>query len=71
MGHIIKRDVVSREKGKLYYIDKPGNLCEADLANFKKAKAGIEKTKKSRSNKRTGTLKNKAKRVAKKYSKKK
>ena len=70
MGHIIKRDVVDREKGKLYYIDKPGNLCVADMVNVKKAMKSISERKKGRSNKATQTLKNKAKKVAKKYSKK-
>ena len=71
MGHIIKHDVVKREMGKLYYIDKPGNLCEADMQNMKNARKRIEGEKKSRSNKASHTMKNKAKKVAKKYSKKK
>ena len=71
MGHIIKRDVIKREKGKLYYIDKPGNLCEADMQNMRSTRKKIDGEKKSRSNKARHTLKNKAKAVTKKYSKKK
>ena len=71
MGHVIKKDVVERERGKLYYINKGGDLCEADMQNMRKARKSIEERKKSRSNKPKHTLKNKAKKVAKKYSKKK
>jgi hypothetical protein len=33
MGKVLKKAVVKREKGKLYYIDAKGNLC---CANMKK-----------------------------------
>ncbi len=32
MGKIIKKDVVKRKKGMLYYLDKDGNLCEAKMS---------------------------------------
>lgn len=32
MGQIIIPNAVNREKGKLYYIDNEGNLCEAPLS---------------------------------------
>jgi hypothetical protein len=31
MGKIIKKGVVTRQKGKLYYIDASGNVCEAAM----------------------------------------
>lgn len=40
MGKIIKKGVVERVKGKLYYIDGKGNVCEADM----KKKVGKTKT---------------------------
>ena len=38
MGKIIVRNVITREKGKLYYIDKDGNVCEAEMARGRKKK---------------------------------
>ena len=32
MGKVIARNVVSRKKGYLYYIDAKGNVCEAKMA---------------------------------------
>lgn len=31
MGRIIKKDVVERKKGMLYYVDGKGNVCEAEM----------------------------------------
>ena len=31
MGKIIIRNLVEKEKGKLYYIDGKGNVCEAKM----------------------------------------
>jgi len=33
MGKIIIRNAVQREKGKMYYIDGEGNLCEAIMVH--------------------------------------
>jgi hypothetical protein len=38
MGRIIKRNVVKRKKGYLYYIDAHGNLCEAKMKRGRKKK---------------------------------
>ena len=38
MGKIIKRNVVERKKGYLYYIDGAGNVCEAKMARGKRKK---------------------------------
>ena len=32
MGRIIKKNVVKRKPGHLYYIDGAGNVCEAKMA---------------------------------------
>jgi len=47
MGKIIKRKVVTRKKGYLYYVDGSGNVCEARMARGgKKKKAKKKVTKK-------------------------
>ncbi len=38
MGKIIKRNVVERKKGYLYYIDAKGNVCEAKMARGRRKK---------------------------------
>lgn len=38
MGKIIAKNIVKREKGFLYYIDKEGNVCEAKMARGGKKK---------------------------------
>ena len=43
MGKIIVKNAVKREKGKMYYVDGKGNLCEAKMA-----KGGKRKKKKKR-----------------------
>jgi len=43
MGKIIKKNVVSRKPGHLYYIDGSGNLCEAVMA-----RGGRKKKKKKK-----------------------
>lgn len=49
MGTILKRNVVDREKGKLYYIDGKGNVCSANMkkggAKKKPAKKATAKRK--------------------------
>ena len=36
MGKIVKKDVVKRKKGYLYYVDGKGNVCEAKMKNARK-----------------------------------
>jgi len=36
MGEIILANVIKREKGYLYYIDKVGNVCRAKMKNVKR-----------------------------------
>jgi len=38
MGKVIKKNVVTRKKGYLYYIDGKGNVCEAKMARGGKRK---------------------------------
>ena len=38
MGEIIIQNAVKREKNKMYYIDKDGNLCVADMHQYLNAK---------------------------------
>jgi len=52
MGKVVKRNVVKRKKGYLYYVDGKGNVCEAKMARGgkrkKKAKKKTKKKKKRR-----------------------
>jgi len=43
MGKVIKKNVVDRKPGHLYYIDGAGNLCEAVMA-----RGGRKKKKKKK-----------------------
>ena len=45
MGKIIVKNVVKREKGKLYYLDGAGNVCEAIMARGGKKKKVVKKKK--------------------------
>jgi len=38
MGKVIKKGVVKRQKGYLYYVDGKGNVCEAKMARGGKKK---------------------------------
>jgi len=38
MGKIIKKNVVKREKGFLYYVDVEGNVCQAKMKRGGKKK---------------------------------
>lgn len=38
MGKIIKKNVVTRKKGYLYYVDGQGNVCESKMSRGKKKK---------------------------------
>jgi len=53
MGKVIKKGVVTRKKGYLYYIDGKGNVCEAKMARGgKKKKKAKKKVKKKVSKKK-------------------
>ena len=45
MGKVIKKNVITRKKGYLYYIDGQGNVCEAKMARGgkKKKKKAVKK----------------------------
>jgi len=44
MGKIIKKKVITRKKGYLYYVDGAGNVCEARMARGgKKKKKKVKK----------------------------
>ncbi|MBR9702193.1 hypothetical protein GOV13_04700 [Candidatus Pacearchaeota archaeon] len=45
MGKIVKKNVVTRKKGFLYYVDGQGNVCEAKMARGgkKKKKKAVKK----------------------------
>ncbi len=46
MGKIVKKNVVTRKKGYLYYVDGQGNVCEAKMARGgKKKKKKVVKKK--------------------------
>ena len=38
MGKIIKKNVITRKPGHLYYVDGAGNVCEAKMARGGKRK---------------------------------
>lgn len=40
MGKVIVKNAIKREKGKLYYVDKAGNVCSADM----KRKTAVKKS---------------------------
>ena len=46
MGKIIKKNVVNRKPGHLYYIDGAGNVCEAKMARGGKRKKKKKAVKK-------------------------
>ena len=44
MGKIIKKKVITRKPGHLYYVDGQGNVCEAKMARGgKKKKKAVKK----------------------------
>ena len=47
MGKIIKKDVITRKPGHLYYVDGQGNVCEAKMARGGKKKKKAVKRKKA------------------------
>jgi len=62
MGSIVKKNVVTRKKGYLYYVDGSGNVCEAKMARGgKKKKATKKKPVKKKVAKKTVAKKKPAK----------
>ena len=51
MGKILKKNVVTRKKGYLYYIDGKGNVCEAKMARGGKKKKKKKVKKKAKKKK--------------------
>jgi len=45
MGKIVVKNVVTRKKGYLYYVDGKGNVCEAKMARGGKKKKKVAKKK--------------------------
>ena len=45
MGKIIKKNVVTRKPGHLYYVDGQGHVCEAKMARGGKKKKKVVKKK--------------------------
>jgi len=43
MGRIIKKKVITRRPGHLYYVDGAGNVCEAKMARGGKRKKSAKK----------------------------
>jgi len=43
MGRIIKKNVITRKPGHLYYVDGAGNVCEAKMARGGRKKKGAKK----------------------------
>ena len=43
MGKVVKKNVVTRKKGYLYYVDGQGSVCEAKMARGGKKKKVVKK----------------------------
>jgi len=65
MGKVIKKKVVKRKPGYLYYVDGKGNVCEAKMSR------GGKKKKKKKAVKKKAAKKKAKKKVKKKAKKKK
>jgi len=61
MGKIVKRNVIQRKPGHLYYVDGEGNVCEAKMA-----RGGKRKKKKAAAKKKPAKKKAAKKKPAKK-----
>lgn len=61
MGTIVKRNVIKRKHGYLYYVDGQGNVCEAKMSRGgkKKKKSAKKKTTKKKVTKKTKAKKKK------------
>ncbi|HKL23996.1 MAG TPA: hypothetical protein VJ912_01540 [Candidatus Nanoarchaeia archaeon] len=64
MGKIVKKNVVERKPGHLYYVDSNGNVCEAKMARGGKKKK--KKTSKKKATKKKTTKKKSASKKKKK-----
>tara|TARA_Y100000034_G_scaffold121792_1_gene166462 strand:+ start:241 stop:450 length:210 start_codon:yes stop_codon:yes gene_type:complete len=58
MGKVIKKNVITRKKGFLYYVDGKGNVCEAKMARGGKRKK--KKAVKKKAVRRKAPVKKKA-----------
>lgn len=67
MGKIVKKNVVKRKPGHLYYVDGSGNVCEAKMARGGKKK---KKAVKKKAVKKKAVKKKPAKKKAAKKKKK-
>ena len=64
MGKVIKKNVVDRKPGFLYYIDGQGNVCEAKMSRGgkrKKKKGAKKKAVKEKATKKKAVKKKKRK----------
>ena len=52
MGKVIKKKVITRKPGHLYYIDGAGNVCEAKMARGGKKKKAKKKPVKKKAKKK-------------------
>jgi len=52
MGKIIKKKVITRKPGHLYYIDGAGNVCEAKMARGGKKKKAKKKPARKKAKKK-------------------
>lgn len=68
MGKIVKKNVVKRKPGHLYYVDGAGNVCEAKMARGGKKKK--KKAVKKKAVKKKAVKKKPAKKKATKKKKK-
>ncbi|MCX6208359.1 MAG: hypothetical protein NTZ59_02360 [Bacteroidetes bacterium] len=57
MAKVIKKGVVKREKGKLYFINKAGDVCSATMERGKKKTAKKKAAPKKTANKKATTKK--------------
>jgi len=46
MGKVVKKNVIKRKPGYLYYVDGKGNVCEAKMSRGGKKKKAKKKVKK-------------------------
>ncbi|MBU0894777.1 MAG: hypothetical protein KKF48_05330 [Nanoarchaeota archaeon] len=60
MGKVIKKNVITRKPGYLYYVDGQGNVCEAKMS-----RGGKKKKKKAKKVAKKKTVKKKAKKKKK------
>ena len=66
MGTVIKKNVVDRKPGKLYYIDGKGNVCEATMKNGRKKAAKKTTARKTPAKRKTAKKRTTKRRTTKK-----